>query len=123
MENHMKVLEQRERVLGPNADGTALSYYNIGLLYYKFEDYGNSLIYIQKAHDAYQAVFGPTHPYVINSLTCMAGIYYEQEELGKALEYYKQALAACEQFYGVDHSTTQQYRDFIATIEEKIKQQ
>ena len=123
MEYHMKALEQRERVLGPNADGTALSYYNIGLLYYKLGDYGNSLIYIQKAHDAYQAVYGPAHPYVINSLTSLAGIYYEQDELGKALEYYKQALTACEQFYGVDHSTTQQYRDFIATIEEKLKQQ
>ena len=123
MENHMKALEQRERVLGPNADGTALSYYNIGLLYYKLKDYGNSLIYIQKAHDAYQAVYGPAHPYVISALTSMAGIYYEQQELGKALEYYRQALAACEQFYGADHSTTQQYRDFIATIEEKIKQQ
>ena len=122
-ECHMKALEQRERVLGPNSDATALSYLNVGTLYISLKDYDNSLIYFQKAHDAYQAAFGPAHPYTIMTLSYMASVYHAKNDLEKMLECYRQALAGCEQFYGPDHPNTQQCREAIATLEEMQKQQ
>ena len=119
----MKALEQRERVLGPNSDATALSYLNVGTLYISLKDYDNSLIYFQKAHDAYQSAFGPAHPNTIMSLGYMARIYYAKNDLDKVLECYRQALAGCEQFYGPEHPNTQKYREAITTIEEMQKQQ
>lgn len=123
MESHMKALEQRERVLGTNAEGTALSYLNIGALYSRIEDFDNSLIYLQKALDSYRAVFGPAHPNTIQTLQHMAAVYHHMQEYGKMMDCYREILSCCEKFYGPDHRQTQEYRNIVTKLEETLKQQ
>ena len=68
MEYYIKAWEIKKDVLGENHPDTAISYNNIGVVYYNLGDYDKALEYYNKALEIRKAVLGESHPFTQHTL-------------------------------------------------------
>ena len=59
---HLKALGIREKAFGTSHPDTALSYYNIGIIYDDQSDYSTAYDYYKKALDIFEITLGSDHP-------------------------------------------------------------
>jgi tetratricopeptide (TPR) repeat protein len=101
-----RVLDIRERVLGPDDPGTAWTLNNLAGLYGEMGRYEKAEPLYQRALDIKERVSGPDHPDTATTLNNLARLYRTAEEYKKAEPLYQRALDIYEQVLGPDHLYT-----------------
>jgi tetratricopeptide (TPR) repeat protein len=87
-----RVLELREKALGPEHPATATSLNNLGTLYVKMGDYAKAEPLLQRALKIREKVLGPGHPDTANSLNNLAQLYRKMGNYAKAESISQRAL-------------------------------
>jgi CHAT domain-containing protein/Tfp pilus assembly protein PilF len=99
-------LQLRERTLGPEHPGTALSLNNLAELYARMGDYAKAEPLYQRALKINEKALGPDHPSTALSLNNLARLYYETGSHAKAEPLDQRALKINEKALGPDHRST-----------------
>ena len=103
---HRKTLSFNEKRFGLNHIDTAVSYNNIGRVYFAQGDYESALEYLLKAVGICEKIPCPDHSDIATFHNNIGMIYSHQGEYGKALEYLFKALDIRENFFGTEHPDT-----------------
>ncbi len=101
-----RILEIREKALGPDHPETATSLNNLALLYKIQGIYAKAEPLYLRALVINEKVLGPNHPRTASSLNNLAGLYESQGAYAKAEPLYLRALAIKEKVLGPDHTST-----------------
>ncbi len=89
--------------LGPQHPDVAVSYNNLGEIYYYKGEYDKALEYIQKSLDIRLKIFGPEHLLVAMSYINFGNIYNDKGEYDMALEYFHKSLDIIFKSLGPEH--------------------
>lgn len=100
-----------EELYGKEDKKNAMSYNNIGLVYYELGDFNKALEYHFKA----LAIQGTNHPDTAISYNNIGMTYNEQGNYAEAIEYYLKALKIKEKNLGTNHPDTATSYNNIAT--------
>ncbi len=98
-----RVLEIREKTLGPDHPDVALAVNNLSNLFNLKGDFEKSEEGYQRALKIREKVLGPEHPDVASTLNNLAYLYNEKGEFAKAEELYKRAVTINEKALGAEH--------------------
>ena len=101
----VQLLDIRLSVLGENHSSVAVSYNNIGSIYYKMCDYSKALECFEKSLSIELPVLGENHPYVAASHDNIGLVYNNLGEYSKALEYNEKSLRIRLSVLGENHSS------------------
>ncbi len=101
-----KILEIREKVLGPDHPETATSLNNLAVLYMHQAAYAKAEPMHLRALAIREKVLGTDHLETATSLNNLAGLYENQGAYAKAEPLYLRALAIREKVLGTDHPET-----------------
>jgi CHAT domain-containing protein/Tfp pilus assembly protein PilF len=101
-----RVLEIREKALGPEHPGTAASLNNLAELYLDMGAYDKALPLYQRSLKICEKALGPEHPSTATSLNNLAGLYQVMGAYDKALPLYQRALKIFEKALGPEHPST-----------------
>ncbi len=101
-----KVLELREKALGPEHPGTARSLGNLAGLYQAMGDYARAEPLYQRALKIWEKALGPEHPDTATSLNYLAALYLVIGDYAKAEPLYQRALKIREKALGPEHPDT-----------------
>jgi CHAT domain-containing protein len=88
-----RALTIREKSLGPDHPGVALSLLNLGTLYSDQGDYAKAEPFYQRALAIREKSFGPEHPLTARSLDNLAILYGAMRDYAKAEPLFQRALA------------------------------
>ena len=91
LEYHLKALEIREKVLGKEHPDTAISYNNIGTVYYIKGDYDNALKYLFKALEIREKKLGPEHPLTRTTYRNIGNVYMKMGNKQEAQKWFDKA--------------------------------
>ncbi len=103
---HFKALEIQKKVLGNNNLYTAMSYHNIGTVYFNQRNLSNALEYNHKALVIRENLLGKEHQDVASSYNNIGVVYLNKGDYSKALEYLIKSLEIREKKLGKDHPDT-----------------
>ena len=106
LELEQQLLRICEELYGLEHPSTAISYNNIGTVYYNQGDYSKALEYNLKALSIREKVLGLEHPDTTTSYNNIGLVYDNQGDYSKALEYYLKALSIREKVFGLEHPST-----------------
>ncbi len=111
-----RILESRERVLGPDAPETGASLNNLALLYDYLGDYGKAASHYQRALTICERELGPEHLFTARTVNNLAGLYVSLDDYAKAKPLLERALAITEKYPGVDHPDTARSLNNLAML-------
>lgn len=116
-----KSLMKKIELYGPTHYEVAISYANIGNLYFNMRDFDIrnieiSLTYALKALDIIEKIYGKVHPRVASSLNDIGLCYLEMGNYDKALQHCEDALNMIKTFYGEQHQNVASNINNIASI-------
>ncbi len=111
-----KILEIREKVLGPDHPETATSLNNLAVLYANQGAYAKAEPLYLRALAINEKVLGPDHPETATSLNNLAVLYENQSDYAKAEPMYLRALAIREKVLGPNHLSTATSLNNLAEI-------
>ena len=100
---YQRVLRQALAQYGEKNDWVAVSYNNIGRIYYEQCLYTQALEYYQKALEIWKELFGERHSDVATSYNNIGVVYYDQGSYTQALEYHQKALEIRKEVLGERH--------------------
>ncbi len=106
LERAREVLEDAERVLGPEHPDTLSSVNNLASLHQIQGRYGEAELLYRRALEARARVLGPEHPQTLGSVNNLAGLYQAQGRYGEAEPLLRRALEASECVLGPEHPDT-----------------
>jgi tetratricopeptide (TPR) repeat protein len=106
LEYYRKALKVREEVLGYEHPDTAMSYNNIGYVYWIKGMNDEALRYLNMAKDIREKILEPDHPDTATSYNNIGLIYRAKEEYDEALMYHNMALEIRERVLGQEHPDT-----------------
>jgi len=92
LEYHLKSLEIKKLSLPPNHPDIAISYNNIGNIYFKKGENDKSLDYYLKSLEIQILSLPPNHPDIATSYGNIGSVYDEKGDYDKALEYHLKSL-------------------------------
>ena len=95
-----------ESVHNKNHYEIAVSYNNIGLVYYSQYDYQKALDYYNRSSAILKSELGERHPMIATVYNNIGGIYENIDAFSKASEFYNKSLDICEKMLGKKHSYT-----------------
>jgi CHAT domain-containing protein/Tfp pilus assembly protein PilF len=98
-----RVLEIRERVLGPEHPDVSEALTNLARLYEKRAYYTKAEALYQRALTIWVKVLGPEHSKVAAPLNNLANLYMSEDEYAKAEQLYQHALTIREKVLGPEH--------------------
>jgi CHAT domain-containing protein/Tfp pilus assembly protein PilF len=98
-----RILEIRERVLGPRHADVAAAIDNLAVFYYYNRDLAKAELLYRRALSIRRTALGEEHPDVALSLYSLALIYRDQGDYAKAEPLYEQALAILEKTLRPEH--------------------
>jgi len=99
-----RVLEIRERILGPDNRGVATALNRLAILYAIKGEYAKAEPLYQRALLTMEKALGPDHPDVASSLNALAILYRSRGDYAKAEQLYLRALLIWEKALGPDSS-------------------
>ena len=111
-----QALHLREKELGPEHVGTALSLNNLGYLYLQIGDYAKAEPLFQGALKISEKALGPEHPGTARSLHNLAGLYRAMGNYAKAEPLFQRALKIWEKALGPEHPNTATTLNNLAAI-------
>ena len=94
---YKKSLRIKECVLGEKHPDTALSYYNLAILYEKQARYELSLTYCLRAYKAYSSILGMEHPHTENAYRAMKFIYHKWDDKGDFRQWLEEQMKETEE--------------------------
>ena len=94
MEYNEKSLNIRLSIFGECHPDVAMSYNNIGGVYYSQCDYAKALEYYEKSLEISLSIFGECHPDTVDTVENIAVSYLKMEDYENALLYIKRGAAA-----------------------------
>ena len=103
LDYHLKALAIKEKSLGPEHPGVAISLNNLGVVLRQQGQYEKALRNYRKALAIQKRALGPEHPDVALALDNMGVVFSVQGEYEKALGYHRKALAIRENALGGEH--------------------
>lgn len=95
-----------EELYGIEHPNTAMSYNNIGMVYYNQGNYDLALEYYQKALDIYEKIQGVEQERTATSYNNIGLVYHVKGNYNQTLEYLQKALDIYEKVLGVEHERT-----------------
>jgi CHAT domain-containing protein/Tfp pilus assembly protein PilF len=98
-----RVLEIREKTLGPDHPDVALAVNNLANLFNLKGDFERSEEGYQRALKIREKALGPEHPDVASTLNNLAYLYNEKGDYAKAEQLYQRAVAIVEKALGAEH--------------------
>ncbi len=84
-------MEIREKIFGSENLDVAISYYNLGRVFFATRDYEKALDFHFKALDIRKIKLNPTHPDIALSYEHIAEVYNAKGDMVNALKYYSLA--------------------------------
>jgi tetratricopeptide (TPR) repeat protein len=109
-------LHLREKALGPEHPGTALSLNNLGYLYAEVGDYAKAGPLYERALKIREKVLGPNHPHTATSLNNLGELYNVMRDYAKAEPLLQRALKIREKALGPDHPATAESVNNLAML-------
>ena len=103
---YQRALAIREKALGPEHPGTAISLSSLAVLYADLGAYDQALPLQQRALKIYEKALGPDHPDTAVSLNNLAVLYRAMGAYDQALPLYRRALKIREKALGPEHADT-----------------
>jgi tetratricopeptide (TPR) repeat protein len=103
---YRRALEVREKALGAEHPGTAMSLNNLAELYKTNGEYAKAEPFLLRALAIREKALGPEHPDTATSLNNLAGLYRAMDDYAKAEPLLRRALAICEKTLGPEHPFT-----------------
>jgi tetratricopeptide (TPR) repeat protein len=100
---YSRVLDIREKALGPEHPDTAESLNNLGVLLYYKGDYGGAEPLCRRALDIREKVFGPEHSDIASSLNNLAELLRIKGDYDGAELLCRRSLGICEKALGPEH--------------------
>ena len=94
------------RLFGDNSTEAAISYSDIGVVYWQKGEYFKALEFYIKALEIGEKVLGLEHPDTASSYNNIGSVYRQKGEYDKALEYHTKALEIREKVLGSGHPDT-----------------
>lgn len=113
---HRRVLERRERVLGPEHPDTITSVHYLAELLHLKGSFEQSELMYGRALEGRERVLGQDHPHTLSTLSNMAGLLYHKGNLDQAELMYRRALEGREQVLGQEHPHTLSSVDDLALL-------
>jgi CHAT domain-containing protein/tetratricopeptide (TPR) repeat protein len=98
-----RVLQLREKALGPEHPDVGQSLNNLAGLYFVQGRYGQAEPLYKRALAIGEKALGPEHPTLGTHLNNLAGLYHAQGRYGQTEPLYKRALAIAEKALGPEH--------------------
>jgi CHAT domain-containing protein/Tfp pilus assembly protein PilF len=98
-----RVLEIRERILGPDHRGVAAAINDLAILYYYKGDYARAELLHRRTLGIRKKALGPGHPDVAASLNGLANLYWHKGDYVKAEPLHQHALRIREKALGPGH--------------------
>jgi CHAT domain-containing protein/Tfp pilus assembly protein PilF len=98
-----RVLEIREKILGPEHRDVAAALNDLAILYDSKGDHAKAEPLYLRSLAIAEKTLGPEHPDAARALSNLALLYSAREEYGKAEPLYKRALAIAEKALGPEH--------------------
>ena len=98
-----RVLELREKAMGPQHVSVALALNNLAFLYYNKGDYVRPEPLYLRALAIREKAFGPEHQFVAESLNYLGLLYQGRGDYTRAEPLFKRALAIDEKTFGSEH--------------------
>ena len=98
-----RALAIKEKALGTEHPGVAISVGNLAKLYYSLGDYSKADPLYNRALAIVEKALGPDHPHVATSLNNLAVLYKSLGDYSKAEPLYNRALAIYEKALGPEH--------------------
>jgi CHAT domain-containing protein/Tfp pilus assembly protein PilF len=111
-----RMLEIRERVLGPEHIDVARALRYLALIHSFKSDYTRAELYWQRVLDIFEKTLGPEHPNVAKTLDNLATLNYERGDYEKAESLYSRALNILEKSLGPNHPNVAQTLNNFAYI-------
>ena len=105
IEVNLRFIRLSEETNGQNKT-TAVSYNNIGIVYYNLGEYDKALEYYFKALEIQKAVLGEKHRDTAVSYNNIGAVYQNLGDYDKALEYHNKALEIRKEVLEEKHSDT-----------------
>ncbi|MEE0937280.1 MAG: tetratricopeptide repeat protein [Bacteroidales bacterium] len=118
---YLRSIQISEETNGKN-DMTAMSYNNLGQVYYKSENYDDALKYFNKAFEIYKVVLEKNNPLIATCYNNIGLIYSYLEKYDKALDYHNKALEIKKEVYGEMHRSTAASYDNIGIVFEGLEE-
>ncbi len=94
------------RLFGDNSTEAAISYSDIGVVYWQKGEYDKALEYHTKALEIREKVLGSEHPNTASCYNNIGSVYSDKGEYDKALKFYIYALEISEKVLGIEHPYT-----------------
>jgi CHAT domain-containing protein/tetratricopeptide (TPR) repeat protein len=111
-----RVLELREKALGPDHPGVAASLYNLAGIYANQLRPADAEPLYKRAIAIYEKTLGHDHPSVGAPLNNLALLYKKQGHYAEAEPLFKRALAVNEKAFGPDHPDVARSLDSLASL-------
>lgn len=105
-EYRQKALETDEKVLGSEHPTVAIRRNNIGVMYWRIQDYDRALDHYQRALRITEKTLGPQHPDVAFSLSNIGLVFWKLGKYDKAIDHLQRALVMREELLGKEHPLT-----------------
>ncbi|MCU0489977.1 MAG: tetratricopeptide repeat protein [Chloroflexaceae bacterium] len=103
---YQRALQTREQVLGPYHANTALSFAQLGDVFYARGEYDKARPLYERALQIREVIHGSAHPDTLVSLNSLAGLMYDAANYSSAQLLYTRSLQLHEQVYGPTHVAT-----------------
>lgn len=103
---YQHLIDLSEELYGNDSTETAVSYNNIGIVYWKQGKYDKALEFYFKALAIYEEVLGINHPFCASSYNYIGLVYERLGRFDKALEYYFKSMNIREKVLGLIHTST-----------------
>ncbi len=100
---HLRALQIRGAMLGPDSYPFGQSTYNLAIVYEKSGQFSNAELFYKQAVSIWTKTLGSNHLNVANSLYKLANLYASQGHSGAAEEAYLRALEIFQANYGEHH--------------------
>jgi CHAT domain-containing protein/Tfp pilus assembly protein PilF len=111
-----KLLELREKTLGPEHPDTGRSHNNLATLYAEVRDYAKAEPLFQRALQISEKGFGPEHPNTATCLDNLGELYDNIADYAKAESFYQRALQISEKTLGPEHPDTGPRLNILARL-------
>ena len=109
-----RLVDDQERLLGPDAPDTLTSRNNLAIVYRDAGHTAEAITLHEQVLAAREHLLGPDHPDTLHSRGNLANGYYAAGRTAEAITLHEQVLAAREHLLGPDHPDTLQSRNNLA---------
>lgn len=111
----MLALKIKEKQIGCMNSNIAITYNNLGSVYWKLKQYDNAIKYTQKSLNIYKRIYGEKNQNFALEMANLASILADMGKLEKARHYYMKAIEVEISRLGLSHPQTAKTIDGMGT--------